>query len=489
MVFDNIMNQYVDRSAFARHYRASGEMELRRRGSTLRAGHLGDDQYEDEEARHKRMTAFNEEAMAAARAELAGMSDSDADAEKDAVSSVGSGSLRFETESQTKLREEEEKVAKRETFDMQEEEVIMREFLEKEKVVLKEIEETEAVKRAEIAVREAEEREMREKEEREQKIYEALQERKRRVTQAKGRLMKAEEEEYERHMKRLERKLSKTRPKENSIHLKGRNSSTDALKAIHAQELLYKAALGAEASGVAGALRGHRQSMRDMKMFAEMQSKAELAPSMEDFRKSAKEELVSRIKVKRVKKPNSLGELKKKLNEDKVNPELKSEMGKSMLRRTISTNAQIINMKAAAQKAQQERLMKKTMVHGSWEKGTSHLFWSGGDCSAVPARKSSSLTSGDEVSRWLGYGKDVSRDREVPFYTGRPVIPIVWNKPPKPKPYVREAGEEKKDETEGGEGPSSTNTPTPSSPPATPERVRPSTTGGISPKRGGGSTR
>eukprot|EP00520_Triparma_pacifica_P017160 CAMPEP_0118669926 /NCGR_PEP_ID=MMETSP0785-20121206/21170_1 /TAXON_ID=91992 /ORGANISM="Bolidomonas pacifica, Strain CCMP 1866" /LENGTH=1227 /DNA_ID=CAMNT_0006564659 /DNA_START=152 /DNA_END=3831 /DNA_ORIENTATION=- len=501
LIFDNIMNQYVDRSAFARHYRASGDTEYHRRHSLLRDGHLGDDQTEDEEARRKRMTAFNELEMAKAREEFhmednedddgdvcsggeggkvddggdGGDGDDDGRIEtlsenKEDVSTIGSGSLKIETESQARARKEEEKNAAIEMVQMDEEEEIMRDMIKKEKIVLKEKEESEAVKRAEIAFRETEERETMEAEEREQKMVEAIIERKRKVAQAKGELMKAEEAEYERHMKRLERKMRKKAPKKGSIHLKGRKTSAVAvlLEPAETQEMLYQAALKAEASGVSGAVRGHKKSIGDLKRFADMEREAAGAPSLEEFQREGLAEVRSRTKMKRVRKLN-WASLKKKLAKDKRNPELMSEMQKSMMRRTMATNAEIMSMKAASEKARQERLMNKEIEYGTWDKGSSHLYWSGQDCSVVPTHRTTSLLSGNESQRLWGYGKIREEGREPAFYTGRPVIPIVWNKPPKPEPYVRETEQQQ----------SSPSTSAPNSPSTTSRAVRPSTTGGM----------
>jgi len=130
-VFDSIMNQYVDRSAFARHYRASGDVTISRQGSNLRQGHLGDDLTEDEEARHKRMTAFNEAEIAAA----AEQADYEI-VELDAVSSIGSNTINTngETRSQRVLQVKEKKITIAETEQMGKEEEIMKVVIKKEKV-------------------------------------------------------------------------------------------------------------------------------------------------------------------------------------------------------------------------------------------------------------------------------------------------------------------------------------------------------------------
>ena len=83
-LFDDIMNQYVDRSAFARHHRSSGDVNAKHRKSKMKGNHLGTDQFEDEVARRKRLTAFIDKDDLPDEGSLA------------EVSSIGSGSLQQE---------------------------------------------------------------------------------------------------------------------------------------------------------------------------------------------------------------------------------------------------------------------------------------------------------------------------------------------------------------------------------------------------------
>ena len=350
---------------------------------------------------------------------------------------------------------------------------------------MKQVEETEAVRKAEEAYKETLERETIASQEKEQKIIEHIIERKKIVEKAKGRLMDAEAREYERHMKRLEKKMPNWRPKKGTMHLMGMRASEVSLEAVAAKEVLLEAAKKAEASGVSGAVRGHRKTIKDVELFVAMEKISAGAPGLERLQREGMDELVSRIKVKKVRKPN-WGGLKEKLANEKRNPELKSEMAKSMMRRTIATTAKIYKMKMAAEKARGRALVKKSMVHGTWEKGTSHLYWSGADCTVVPAPKTESVLtpSGGGAERWLGYGKMGEEDKGAPFYSGRPVIPIVWSKAPKPEPYVREQPQISSRENAPTSNVSRNASPTPS--PSTP--ARPMTTGGIMRSRFAGKT-
>ena len=102
---------------------------------------------------------------------------------------------------------------------------------------MKQVEETEAVRKAEEAYKETLERETIASQEKEQKIIEHIIERKKIVEKAKGRLMDAEAREYERHMKRLEKKMPNWRPKKGTMHLMGMRASEVSLEAVAAKEL------------------------------------------------------------------------------------------------------------------------------------------------------------------------------------------------------------------------------------------------------------
>ena len=115
-------------------------------------------------------------------------------------------------------------------------------------------------------------------------------------------------------------------------------------------------------------------------------------------------------------------------------------MGYKIEQRKMMTTREITKLKQEAAKRQQAQLEDKVMLNGTWEKGTSHLYWSQSDSSAIVGRPTSSLLAVDP-SVWLGYhlGSTVgSEHATAPYFVGRPVTPIIWNSSKRTEPYVVE---------------------------------------------------
>ncbi|GMH87792.1 hypothetical protein TL16_g10966 [Triparma laevis f. inornata] len=344
-LFDDIMNQYVDRSAFARHHRSSGDVNVKRRQSILKGGHIGMDQYEDEVARHKRLTAI------VAKED---MPEIDLDQEGSVVtlevSSIGSGSLvdaaeLAETPSQIILREQEKQelvkteivIARRETMQMGDEEELVREVVKEEKRVEEEIKVKEQVLVAEQKYKEALERETMEFEENEQREVEHIIERRKLINEARKTLKLKELKAFEKYMSARERKRRKRRPMKGKIMIKGEVVEVPDYEQLRQPHL----PLG------------------------------------------GMNELVGRIRIK------------EKIDWKTVGNKLKhkrTDLGNQIEQRGVMTSAQILSMKKAAAKKLQDGLEDKMMVNGTWSKGTSHLTWSNSDCSAIPnGKRSTSL--------------------------------------------------------------------------------------------------
>jgi hypothetical protein len=143
------------------------------------------------------------------------------------------------------------------------------------------------------------------------------------------------------------------------------------------------------------------------------------------------QDLMSRIHVKEQEEVN-WKEVKAVLRE-------KSKMMQEIERRKIQTYDKITKMKMEAKAAADKALENKRMVHGTWTKGESHLYWSSSDCSAIPHERSESLMNtgwGWDGGDGDGFGGTIGADAP-PFHVGRPVTPIVWNSAKKTVPLVR----------------------------------------------------
>ena len=315
------------------------------------------------------------------------------------LSSMGSGSLvekqeetnsqvvgRMEDEAKKEVKRKEVVQTRRETLEMGAEEELVREVVAEEKRIEEEIKLAEATVKAQEAFKETIERETMEFEEWKQREVEFRVEQKKVLEKAKASLRDAEFRAFEEHLKKLETKRRKRRPMKGRIMVKGKplEMPEEGVRQPH--------------SSIGGI-----------------------------------EELLARIQVRE----------KEKIDWERARERLtmrRTELGSKIEHRKMMTTQDITKLKQEAAKRQQVLLEDKVMMHGTWEKGTSHLYWSNSDSSAIVSGLTKSLMAGNSAT-WLGYhlGSTIGPEHATsPFFVGRPVTPIVWNSSKRTEPFVVE---------------------------------------------------
>ncbi len=391
MMFDNIMDMYMDRSSFARHMRTSGETKFDQKQSLIREGHIGDDEYEDEEARHR---ALMRKTMMAKQLAEAACEVQNEEESLDA-SSIGMASLASihttESERQRRIKEQDAIVKARESYEMFHEETLTREIMANEKKVeevKRQMEEKEHLDRAKQAYQEAMERNEMMAVERQQRAVERkakLEEKQLQVVEeAKKALEAMETKALEKYKRKLERKRRKRRPMEGHIMVWGSFMDTGPGKPPH-----------------------HNPD-------------------------DLNELMTRRIKVKE-KETIDWVRMKEKLRESR-----KGAISETIFKRSLKTTMDITAMKIEQKNEVLKGLEKKEMLNWTWSKGTSHLCWSSTDCTSIPHERSESILGGD-LDKWWGVN-DAAFSPPTPFRVGRPVTPIIWKSAKRREPLIVEDG-------------------------------------------------